>query len=294
MRRPVGRLSLEGFLVVLALGTLAWNAWGLWSNGSVSVTIDNRSGTTTLIRASDATSRRPLGTFRVEAGARTVIGPIRLDVWWRDISVPEKATGLDKGVRLELLTDRCELLGSQVEGHWGERLTLIGGSGLVDYSTDEPLAVLPTHDAASVAVDDPCRGATPIPVAVVSNEWTSPVVLNGELRVPPCGEMTFRPGELEALPAVEPAPGETTLTADSIAAQGSLWPVAPRSVHIVGNPGEPPWVEDYGGDAFPGGDEISDCAAAASLPSLFDLFGRVRQRRAGRSMTQVTSHAAAK
>lgn len=262
MRRLVGRLSLTGLLVVLALGAFASSAWSRWSNGSVSATIDNRSATTTLIRATDATSGRPIGTFRVDAGARTVIGPVRLDVWWRDISVPEQAAGLADGLRLELLTNRCEVLGEDVTNHWDEPLTLLDGSGLVNYSTDEPLADLPIHDAASVAVPDPCGGEPPVPVALVANEWTSPVVLNGRLRVGPCMEVTFRPGELAALPAVTPAPGETALTAGSIAAQGDLWPLAPRTVRIVGNAGEPPWIEDYPHSAVPGWDEYSDCASA--------------------------------
>jgi hypothetical protein len=245
---------------------LTWNAWGRWSSGSVSVTIDNRSTTATLIRATDATSGRALGTFRADPGARIVIGPVRLDVWWRVPSVPERAAGLDDGIRLELLTDACELLGGQSVDGWDEPLTLLSGGGLMSYSTDQPLADLPSHDAASVAVDDPCRGAPPVPVALVSNEWTSSVVLNGRLRVPPCTEVTFRPGELPGLPTIEPAPGETVLTADSIAAQGSRWPLAPRSVRIVGNPGEPPWVEDHGSDAYPGWDEDSDCASAATVP----------------------------
>jgi hypothetical protein len=266
MRGLARRLSLAGVLVLFVLGTLVWSALGRWSSSSVSATIDNRSSTTTLIRVTDATSGRPVGTYRADAGARLVIGPVQLDIWWRDVSVPEQAAGLDSGMRLELLTDHCELLGSQVASHWDRALTLLDGSGLVEYSTDESLAMLPTHDAASAVADDPCRGARPVPVALVSNEWTSSVVLNGRLRVPACAELTFRPGELEALPAVEPATGETVLTADSIAAQGSRWPVAPRSVRIVGNPGEPPWVEDYGFDAFPGWDEYSNCASAAATP----------------------------
>lgn len=168
------------------------------------------------------------------------------------------------GLRLELLSTECDLLGERTVHDADESFTLLDGEGLVTVVTDQPLAVLPVRAAADVMVEDPCNGAPAMPVARVTNEWPTPVVLNARIRIAGCSSHLFRPGDLAKLPTVAAQPGDTVLAADSIAVQGSRWPLEPRRVHIVGNPDEQPWVNDYPGDAFPGWSEHSSCISAAT------------------------------
>lgn len=97
MRQPAGRASITGLIVILAVGMLAWNVSGTWNAANVTVPIDNRSATSPILRITDSTSGRALGTVRVDPGVRTVVGPVRLDVWWRDLSVLEQAEGWRTG-----------------------------------------------------------------------------------------------------------------------------------------------------------------------------------------------------
>lgn len=256
VRRLASKVTAAGVLVVLVLGMASWSVWQRWDTAETSLTIANMSGTPQLVRLTDATSGRSLGTVRVEDGTRALVALHRQDIWWRDLTIPERAAGADRGIRVELLDPGCSLLAMQRADHWQSFLAIQAEDGLLTYSpVDGPWVATQRVDAAT-AVMDPCGGRQAPPVAVIQNLRTVPVVLEGRIRVEACTALTVREGDAaRTLPASMTA-GTTPVQVPSLAIQKGRWPLEMRVVTVGLE------VDDFPGSAFPGVDQLEDCGAA--------------------------------
>lgn len=266
MRRLRSRITAAGMLVVLVIGFVSWGVWQKYDNARTTLYVSNVTSEAYLVRVTDGTSGRGLGTIRLDAGTRTLVADDRLDVWWRDITIPERAAGLERGIRLELLGDGCEALGTiTADAHGIGALTVVPGSGLIDFVSDPLVSDLPLRQGAVVVAADPCAGRPAPPVAVVQNLRTFPVVLDGRVRVEACSSRTFRPGDAARLLTVAERDGATDVSAPSLAVQKGRWPLETRTVMIdaalgdddgvVGGPG----VEDGDGAAFADPRRFEEC-----------------------------------
>ena len=253
MRRLRGRLTAAGVLVLLVLGFLGWTVWLRWIDADVTATVANMSGTAQIVRITDATSGRVLGTMRLESGTQAVVARHRLDVWWRDQTIPEKAAGAAQGLRIEVLEAGCGRLATEVLGRWDDAvLTISADDGLSRWAPDPAARVVP----APAAVADPCEGRPAPPVAVVQNPGRTPAVLNGRILVAACSTRIVRPGDATALlPAADTA-GVEAFDVPSLAIQKGHWPAEPRGVVLGAE------VEDDASDAIVNPRMLSACTAA--------------------------------
>jgi hypothetical protein len=221
-------------LLLFMVALFGWNAWQRWDDATVRLYIANRTDAAALVRVTDGTSGRGLGTVRLGAATRTLVADHRLDVWSRELGVPEQAAGFERGIRLELLGSGCEALETLVVGRsWPETLTLLPDDGLVDFTTDEPLADLPLRQGAEVAAADPCQGRPAPPVAVVENLRVAPIVLNGRVRVEACSARTLHPGDAAQLLSRKQTKGARAVDVPSLALQKARWPLESRTVTVA-------------------------------------------------------------
>jgi hypothetical protein len=236
MRRLLRRVTMAGALVLflLAYATFAW--FWRWQDSAVVATIWNLSTTPHLVRAVDGTSGRVLGTVRVDPGFRTVVAHAHLDLWWRDLSAPERAAGREEGIQLEVLGEACDLLDrsiSQPHVRDDGDLVFVGNEpGLTMSSGDLSVPSVPVRETADAAVPDPCDGGPARPVALVQNQLTVPVVLDGRLRVEPCSQMIVRQGDLATVLPASATAGTRAVSVPSLALQKGRWPTDVRRVTV--------------------------------------------------------------
>ena len=143
------RISVWSALALLIAGTVAYGWLQRYNDAVVDVAISNHTDTSQVVRLTDGTSGRRLGTYRGGGRATLRMASYRLDVWYRDPTPSERAADRTDSVGVELLApDGCRLLDAS-------RLT--HGSDVMDIGADGSLYVgdgLATGTGDVVAIDD--------------------------------------------------------------------------------------------------------------------------------------------
>ena len=233
MSRIAGRITFAGFLVVLFALSLVLSLWQRHEWSDVTVYVANRTDIVRTVRVWDASTNRILRSVRLDPQTRTLVAQHRLDVWWRDLSALERAAGLDDELRIELVTDACELISEALVDD-REELTLEPDSAaLINLVSDEPRASLPERDGADAVVRDPCDGRQAMPVGLVANQTTVPIAIERRIVVPACSQVLVRPGDLAAVLPAAVVRMATEVPAASIAVQRHRWPLEPRSIVVT-------------------------------------------------------------
>jgi hypothetical protein len=226
MRRTAARANLAGILILIWLVLTAFNMWQRFDQAQVKVEVWNLTAAKQTVRVTDGTSGRDVGTFVVDGNQASVLVNDRLDVWYRDLTLTERALRRSNHFVVELLADdRCELVDRQQVDHDFQRIDIVAG-GLTMMLDEQP----PKPDVAG-RVLDPCAGEAATPRGVVANMTKEPIIVGAEVRMAPCSTRVIRAGDLigSVPPAGSPA---TRVRVPSMEAQDEQWPLEPRTVVV--------------------------------------------------------------
>lgn len=195
--------------------------------GTVDVAVNNRSRLAQVVRLTDGSSGRGLGTYRIAAGATLRLDGYRLDTWYREPTPSERAADTSASVSVELLADAgCRLL---------DRTGLTHGSDALDIGADGSLYVsdgVASGSSDVESIEDPCHGGAPIPQGIIANRTIDTVILGSRVVLAPCSTRTIQRGELAGVPLVTEERG-TRVDVPSMDVQGGRWPLEPRSVLVM-------------------------------------------------------------